>query len=105
MSSHHSLSLSLHLSLTLSLYFSQLEQLQLLRAECSSLEAELAKNKANDPAELLRVTQEVDTLKAGAERWTDNVWAVKSYLVKKRGMAGKEVDKMLGIDGNFDYLS
>mmetsp|Transcript_13409 Transcript_13409/g.24815 ORF Transcript_13409/g.24815 Transcript_13409/m.24815 type:complete len:204 (-) Transcript_13409:1376-1987(-) len=83
----------------------KLEQLRVLRAENAALEEELAKNKANDPEEHKRVTQEVALLKAGAERWTDNVWAVKSYLVKKRGMAGKEVDKMLGINGDFDYLT
>ena len=68
------------------------------------MENELAHNKANDPAELERIQKEVIMLKEGADRWTDNIWAVKSYLVKKRGMSGKEVDKMLGIDGNFDYL-
>lgn len=69
------------------------------------MEAELSKNKANDPEEHKRITREVVVLKAGADRWTDNVWAVKSHLVKRRGMSGKEVDKMLGIDGNFDYLT
>jgi hypothetical protein len=83
----------------------QLQKLQQLRAENAAMEEELAKNRENDPAELKRVQQEVVSLKAGADRWTDNVWAIKSHLVKKRGMAGKEVDKMLGIDGNFDYLA
>jgi predicted transcriptional regulator len=96
----------LNSSILIFIYLSlQLEQLKLIRTENAAMEEELAKNKANDPEEHKRITQEVLLLKAGAERWTDNVWAVKSYLVKKRGMSGKETDKMLGIDGNFDYLA
>jgi hypothetical protein len=92
------------LSLSPHLYL-QLEKLHHLRTENAAMEQELIKNKANDPAEFERISREVQTLKTGAERWTDNVWAVKTYLVKKRGMSGREVDKMLGIDGNFDYLT
>jgi hypothetical protein len=32
-------------------------------------------------------------------------WAIKKYLTKKRGMSGKEVDKQLGIDSSFDYIT
>ena len=82
-----------------------MQQLQSVLAAISSVEDQLARNKANDPAELKRIQQASIDLKAGADRWTDNVWAIKSYLVKKKGMSGKEVDKMLAIDGNFDYLT
>ena len=34
----------------------------------------------------------------------DNTWALKSYLVKKRGMNGREVDKALGLPDDFDYV-
>ena len=29
-----------------------------------------------------------------ANRWTDNIFACKSYLTKKRGMSGKEADQV-----------
>jgi hypothetical protein len=32
------------------------------------------------------------------------VWSVKSFLVKKKGLSGKEVDRLLGITGDFDYV-
>lgn len=83
----------------------KLNRLQELRNSNASLQSELDKYKANDPAEFERIKKEVDVLKEGADRWTDNVWAIKSYLVKKRGMPGREVDKMLGINGDFDYLT
>ena len=38
-----------------------------------------------------------------AHRWTDNVFACKSYLTKKRGMSGKEADQYLRITSAFDY--
>ena len=41
--------------------------------------------------------------KEAAERWTDNIYACKSYLTKKRGLDGKEADKMIGITETFDY--
>ena len=47
--------------------------------------------KSNDPAELKRIQEVAKVCKAASDRWTDNIWAVKTYLVKKKGMAGKEV--------------
>lgn len=43
--------------------------------------------------------------RAGVERWTDNIWQLKSYLTKKRGLPGKEVDQLLGINSMFEDTS
>ena len=50
----------------------------------------------------------------GANRWTggcvlallqiDNIYSVRSFLVRKQGMAGKEVDQVLEITEDFDSL-
>ena len=42
--------------------------------------------------------------KAAADRWTDNVWACKSYCVEKFGKEPGEMDQMMGIPDGFDYL-
>ncbi|GAB5037716.1 meiotic nuclear divisions 1-like protein [Nannochloropsis oceanica] len=42
--------------------------------------------------------------KQAVNRWTDNTFAVKSYLVKKRNMYSKDVDRLLGLTDAFDYL-
>lgn len=42
---------------------------------------------------------------ACANRWTDNVWTLKSHLCSKFGRSPGEVDAMLGIDDMFDYLA
>lgn len=51
----------------------------------------------------------------GANRWTgeprcvvlsflDNIYSVKSFLVRKQGMGSKEVDQALEITEDFDSL-
>ena len=60
--------------------------------------------KENDPEELQKISDDCKIVKAGSERWTDNVFQMKKYLTKSRGMAGKEVDKMLGITADYDYV-
>jgi len=44
------------------------------------------------------------TAKACSDRWTDNVWALKRYLVEHAGRAPGEVDAMLGLPDDFDYV-
>lgn len=42
--------------------------------------------------------------KDGVNRWTDNTWEIKSWMVKKKGLSGKDVDKYLQIKGDFDNV-
>lgn len=42
--------------------------------------------------------------KDGVNRWTDNTWQVKSWMVKTKGMSGSDVDRYLQIKGDFDYV-
>ena len=42
--------------------------------------------------------------KDGVNRWTDNTWQVKSWMVKTRGMCGADVDKYLQLTGDFDHV-
>jgi hypothetical protein len=91
----------------------------------------LLASKASDPKEVNRVLAASNYNMEQANRWTDNMWTVKKYLTSKKGMNGKEVsdcllsalslfafstaiiktfyflqaDKMLKIDGTFDYVS
>jgi hypothetical protein len=53
--------------------------------------------------ELANIETAAKACKTAADRWTDNVFAVKQYLVKKKGMNSKEVNKYLEIGDNFDY--
>jgi hypothetical protein len=104
-----------------------LEELVALRGDEKQLDTQLEQLKVNDPDEIRRVEKLALTNKAAADRWTDNLWQIKSYLTKRKGMAGKEVtrffcalrsgkcdsclrnvllaqaDRLLRIDSEFDY--
>ncbi|KAL3775961.1 hypothetical protein ACHAWO_012149 [Cyclotella atomus] len=64
---------------------------------------ELEKLKQNDPQALADLEHELELVKGAANRWTDNIFSCKDYLVKKRGMDKKESMKILGITDAFDY--
>ena len=62
----------------------------------------LVSMKENDPQALADLQKELELVKNAANRWTDNVFNCKTYLVKKRGMDKKEAIKILGITPAFD---
>jgi len=62
-----------------------------LQQEDKTISAELDLLKFNDPAEIEKIKSVSDKIKVAADRWTDNIWMVKSYLTKKKGMSGREV--------------
>jgi len=80
----------------------KLARLSELKREKESLEKELLKAKENDPQALADLEKELKFVVEGANRWTDNIFMCKSYLVKKRGMSSAEAYKILGINQDFD---
>ena len=60
--------------------------------------------KDNDPVEIQKIVAMSNICKSAADRWVDNTFEIKSLLTKKRGMPGKEVDRLLGINDSFDYV-
>jgi hypothetical protein len=79
-------------------------KLEKLKAREVELNYVLEANKMNDPAEVKRIEVQANTNREHANRWVDNTWAAKSYLVKKKGINSKEADKYLGIKDDFDYF-
>ncbi|EWM26073.1 meiotic nuclear division protein 1 [Nannochloropsis gaditana] len=65
---------------------------------------EVQRFKDNDPVKIERLEAQAALCKQGVNRWTDNIFSIKSYLVKKRGMYSKDVDKFLGLTDSFDYV-
>jgi hypothetical protein len=78
----------------------QLAELEMLRARRAELEAAAKAAAENDPREMLA---RVKRCKDAADRWTDNLLALKAYCVKKFGMGAKEAEGMLGMGDAFDY--
>lgn len=52
-----------------------------LTKEVQALEMELKTYSGNDPTELLRQEKESLLLKESAERWTDNIESIQSYIL------------------------
>nr|AEB78308.1 meiotic nuclear division protein 1 [Undaria pinnatifida] len=82
----------------------KLRRLQDNKQRVKQLESEYETLKENDPAELEKVTNVAEVCKDGVNRWTDNTWSIKSWMVKTRGMSGADVDKYLQIKADFDHV-
>ena len=68
-----------------------LSELASLQQEEMSLDTNIEAGKLNDPEEIERICRQNRKNQDAANRWTDNIWTIKSFLTKKRGMSGKEV--------------
>ena len=80
----------------------KLSRLAELAKQKTDLQNQLTSLKENDPAALADLEKEYKLVKEAANRWTDNIFECKSYLVKKRGIEKKEANRLLGITANFD---
>lgn len=85
-------------------YDKLLAEYQQLGNEIQNLDKELAVLRKNDPKVLDEIKANIEIAKQGVNRWTDNIYAVKSNLKKKHGMASKEIDTYLKINDDFDYV-
>eukprot|EP00118_Oscarella_pearsei_P004520 m.19549 g.19549 ORF g.19549 m.19549 type:complete len:206 (+) comp27853_c0_seq2:62-679(+) len=81
-----------------------LEELQLASAKKKELSAELEIYKDLDPEIIKEKENVAGTAKEAANRWTDNVFGIKSWCKKKFGIEGSDIDKNYGIPTDFDYL-
>ncbi|ETK85306.1 hypothetical protein, variant [Phytophthora nicotianae] len=82
----------------------KLRRLEEQKAKVNALRTKVQHLAENDPAILEELERKVRMAKEGSDRWTDNVYTLKAWVVKKRGVEGKEVDKWLGIKDDFDYV-
>ena len=81
-----------------------LQNYEKLQSDVAIVDKELDKLKENDPKVLDDLRAHIATAKASINRWTDNIYAVKSGLKKKHGISSKEADKILHINDDFDYV-
>jgi len=83
----------------------KLQKLADLKTRRGNLESRLEMMKANDPEELQRIEKAAEDMKQHAIRWTENLFAVKDYLVQKKGVAAYQIDelfKSVGLPKNLD---
>ncbi|MFT7807570.1 meiotic nuclear division protein 1 homolog [Arapaima gigas] len=80
------------------------KELLSLREEFTGLQAELEAYRECDPEVVEEIRKSSVTAKEAVSRWTDNVFAIKSWAKRKFGFEENRLDKAFGIPVDFDYL-
>ncbi|XP_042341463.1 meiotic nuclear division protein 1 homolog [Plectropomus leopardus] len=83
---------------------SLLKELQALREERTQLQAELEKYRECDPEVVEEMRKSNVVAKEAVSRWTDNIFAIKSWTKKKFAFDESRINKAFGIPEDFDYL-
>ncbi|XP_033985171.1 meiotic nuclear division protein 1 homolog [Trematomus bernacchii] len=83
---------------------SLLKELQALREERTQLQAELEKYRECDPEVVEEMRKSNGVAKDAVSRWTDNVFAIKSWTKKKFNFDDSRMNKAFGIPEDFDYM-
>ncbi|KAL1023492.1 hypothetical protein UPYG_G00041450 [Umbra pygmaea] len=83
---------------------SLMKELQALREEKTHLKAQLEKYRECDPEVIEEIRRSNVTAKEAVSRWTDNVFAIKSWAKRKFGFDNGRIDKAFGIPEDFDYM-
>ncbi|XP_049646137.1 meiotic nuclear division protein 1 homolog [Suncus etruscus] len=80
------------------------EELSSLRNQKEQLKAEVEKYRECDPQVVEEIRQANEVAKDAANRWTDNIFAIKSWAKRKFGLEENKIDKNFGIPEDFDYV-
>ncbi|XP_064392149.1 meiotic nuclear division protein 1 homolog [Halichondria panicea] len=81
-----------------------LKQLEAGKEEKKQLAAELESHRTCDPERIKELRGETAVAKEAANRWTDNVFGVKTWCNKRFGMEEKAINKQFDIPEDLDYV-
>ncbi|XP_069711832.1 meiotic nuclear division protein 1 homolog isoform X2 [Phaenicophaeus curvirostris] len=81
-----------------------MEELSAFRQKKEQLKAEIEKYKECDPGVVEEMRQTNKIAKEAANRWTDNIFSIKSWAKRKFGFEESRIDKSFGIPEDFDYI-
>ncbi|KAM8808178.1 meiotic nuclear division protein 1 homolog [Eudromia elegans] len=81
-----------------------IEELAALRQKKEQLKAEIDKYRECDPDVVEEMRQTNKVAKEAANRWTDNIFSIKSWAKRKFGFEESRIDKSFGIPEDFDYI-
>ncbi|ETV88933.1 hypothetical protein H257_00373 [Aphanomyces astaci] len=82
----------------------KLERLALLKSQIEEANRRMHVLSENDPDVLKKLASKVKVAKEGVDRWTDNVFNLKSWIIRKNSCSSAEVEKWLEIKDDFDYV-
>ena len=80
------------------------DELVAAEKEAAEVAKELAKFESCDPDTFEKKKEEIETLREGVERWTDNIFAIRTYCKNKFNMEYSEIDRQLGFPPDLDYF-
>uniref|UniRef100_A0A3P9M8U3 Meiotic nuclear division protein 1 homolog n=1 Tax=Oryzias latipes TaxID=8090 RepID=A0A3P9M8U3_ORYLA len=83
---------------------SLLKELKALREERAQLQVELDQYRECDPQVVEDMRKSNAVAKEAISRWTDNVFAIKSWTKKKFAFDDSRINKAFGIPDDFDYM-
>lgn len=81
-----------------------IKELSSFRDQRDQLKAEVEKYRECDPQVVEEIRQANKVAKEAANRWTDNIFAIKSWAKRKFGLEENKIDKNFGIPEDFDYI-
>ncbi|XP_067407972.1 meiotic nuclear division protein 1 homolog isoform X2 [Emydura macquarii macquarii] len=81
-----------------------IKELAALRQKKEQLKAEIDTYKECDPDVVEEIRQANTVAREAANRWTDNIFAIKSWAKRKFGFEENRIDKSFGIPEDFDYI-
>ncbi|XP_028130262.1 meiotic nuclear division protein 1 homolog [Diabrotica virgifera virgifera] len=81
-----------------------LEEISDKELELRSLQKDLKDHEENDPEKFEEMIKKTAELKDAANRWTDNIFAIKSWCKKKFMLEDSVLNKQFGLPEDFDYV-
>eukprot|EP01124_Arcella_intermedia_P037031 TRINITY_DN982_c0_g1_i3.p1 TRINITY_DN982_c0_g1~~TRINITY_DN982_c0_g1_i3.p1 ORF type:complete len:190 (-),score=45.83 TRINITY_DN982_c0_g1_i3:376-945(-) len=82
----------------------KLQQLKALREEKGKIEEQITQLSSTDPALMAAMEEDTKVSIEAINRWTDNIYSVRSWAVKKFSCNPKELDVQFGIPEEMDYF-
>ncbi|XP_050525906.1 meiotic nuclear division protein 1 homolog isoform X2 [Daktulosphaira vitifoliae] len=81
-----------------------LKKLKVLQDEKSKLDMEVNKYKDLNADDFEKMLKNIDIAKEAGNRWTDNIYSVKSWCRKKFFIEDSMMNKQFGISEDLDYI-
>uniref|UniRef100_U3KF43 Meiotic nuclear division protein 1 homolog n=1 Tax=Ficedula albicollis TaxID=59894 RepID=U3KF43_FICAL len=81
-----------------------LKELAALRQKKEQLKKEMDKYRECDPDVVEEMRQTNQVAKEAANRWTDNIFSIKSWAKRKFGFEESRIDKCFGIPEDLEYI-
>lgn len=81
------------------------EEIVALNTRLANVSAETAKYGALNPVAIRETERQAAAALDAANRWTDNIYTLRSWCVKKFNLPASTFDKQFGLDDSFDYFS